>query len=65
MTQTKSVLTGTVAGVSVIQGTPSNAQDANANLVYFHEVKKGGHFAAWEERQLFAEEMCAASKSLH
>src|SRR5262245_2720740 len=34
------------------------------NVVYFNEVKKGGHFAAWEERQLFSEEMRAAFRSL-
>jgi pimeloyl-ACP methyl ester carboxylesterase len=28
--------------------------------IYFNEVDKGGHFAAWEEPQLFAEEMRAA-----
>jgi pimeloyl-ACP methyl ester carboxylesterase len=27
-------------------------------------VKKGGHFAAWEQPQLFAEELRAAFKSL-
>ena len=27
------------------------------NLTYFNEVDKGGHFAAWEEPQLFAEEI--------
>jgi len=40
------------------------AQRAFHNLAYFHEVDKGGHFAAWEEPQLFAEEMRAAFKSL-
>jgi hypothetical protein len=30
------------------------------SLVYFNEADKGGHFAAWEEPQLFAEEMRAA-----
>ena len=35
-----------------------------AENVYFHEVDKGGHFAAWEQPQLFAEEMRAAFKSL-
>jgi pimeloyl-ACP methyl ester carboxylesterase len=33
-------------------------------LIYFHEVDKGGHFAAWEQPQLFAEEMRAAFRSL-
>jgi pimeloyl-ACP methyl ester carboxylesterase len=34
------------------------------NLVYFNEVDRGGHFAAWEEPELFATEMRAAFKSL-
>ena len=34
------------------------------NLIYYNEVDKGGHFAAWEQPQLFAEEMRAAFKSL-
>jgi pimeloyl-ACP methyl ester carboxylesterase len=32
--------------------------------IYFNEVDKGGHFAAWEEPQLFAEEMRATFRSL-
>jgi pimeloyl-ACP methyl ester carboxylesterase len=34
------------------------------NLIYFKEVDKGGHFAAWEEPELFAAEMRAAFSSL-
>jgi pimeloyl-ACP methyl ester carboxylesterase len=33
-------------------------------LTYFNEVGKGGHFAAWEEPELFAAEMRAAFKPL-
>ncbi len=33
-------------------------------LIYWNEVDKGGHFAAWEERQLFSEEVRAACRSL-
>jgi pimeloyl-ACP methyl ester carboxylesterase len=32
--------------------------------IYFNEVGKGGHFAAWEEPELFAEEMRATFRSL-
>ena len=32
-------------------------------LAYFNEVDKGGHFAAWEEPQLFSEELRAAFSS--
>jgi pimeloyl-ACP methyl ester carboxylesterase len=34
------------------------------NVVYFNEVERGGHFAAWEEPQLFSEEIRAAFSSL-
>jgi pimeloyl-ACP methyl ester carboxylesterase len=34
------------------------------NLTYFNQVDKGGHFAAWEEPQLFSEEVRAAFRSL-
>jgi hypothetical protein len=34
------------------------------NVIYFNEVEKGGHFAAWEEPELFSEELRAAFRSL-
>ena len=34
------------------------------NLIHFNEVDRGGHFAAWEQPQLFSEEMRAAFRSL-
>ena len=34
------------------------------NLLYFNEVARGGHFAAWEQPQLFSEEVRAAFRSL-
>ena len=33
-------------------------------LVYFNEVDRGGHFAAWEEPELFSEEVRAVFRSL-
>jgi len=33
-------------------------------LTYFHEADRGGHFAAWEEPELFATEVRAAFRSL-
>ena len=35
------------------------------NLIYFNEVDQGGHFAAWEQPQLFSQELRAAFRSLH
>jgi len=40
------------------------ARRAYSNLTYFHEVDKGGHFAAWEEPELFTAELRAAFRSL-
>jgi pimeloyl-ACP methyl ester carboxylesterase len=34
------------------------------NLIHFNEVDRGGHFAAWEQPQLFSEEMRASFRSL-
>jgi pimeloyl-ACP methyl ester carboxylesterase len=34
------------------------------HLTYFNEVDRGGHFAAWEEPELFATEIRAAFRSL-
>jgi pimeloyl-ACP methyl ester carboxylesterase len=34
------------------------------NLVYYNEAPKGGHFAAWEEPEIFSQEMRAAFASL-
>jgi pimeloyl-ACP methyl ester carboxylesterase len=34
------------------------------DLAYFNEVAKGGHFAAWEEPELFASELRAAFRAL-
>ena len=39
-------------------------KSAYHNLIYFNEADRGGHFAAWEEPELFAEEMRAAFASL-
>jgi len=54
----------TVFPEDVFTSPESWARRAYPNLIYFHEVAKGGHFAAWEQPQLFTEEMRAAFKSL-
>jgi pimeloyl-ACP methyl ester carboxylesterase len=46
------------------QAPRSWAERAYPNLIYFNEVEKGGHFAAWEEPELFAAELRAAFSSL-
>ncbi|MFC0513801.1 epoxide hydrolase family protein [Mucilaginibacter angelicae] len=54
----------TVFPEDVYRAPETWARRAYPNLTYFHEVDKGGHFAAWEQPQLFAEELRAAFKSL-
>jgi pimeloyl-ACP methyl ester carboxylesterase len=39
-------------------------EKAYPNVMYFNEVDKGGHFAAWEEPQLFTTELRSAFRSL-
>ena len=40
------------------------ARRAYRNLIYFNEAEKGGHFAAWEQPELFAAELRAAFRPL-
>jgi pimeloyl-ACP methyl ester carboxylesterase len=46
------------------QAPRSWAERAYPNLIYFNEVDRGGHFAAWEQPQLFTEEIRAAFRSV-
>jgi pimeloyl-ACP methyl ester carboxylesterase len=39
-------------------------EQAYPNLVYFNEVDRGGHFAAWEQPELYASELRAGFRSL-
>lgn len=40
------------------------ARRAYRNLIYFHEAEKGGHFAAWEQPEIFAKELRSAFRQL-
>ena len=40
------------------------ARQAFPSLVYFHDAAAGGHFPAWEQPQVFSEEVRAAFRSL-
>ncbi len=42
------------------QAPRSWAERAFPKLIYFNKLEKGGHFAAWEQPQLFSEELRAA-----
>ena len=40
------------------------AERAYPNLIHYNKLDKGGHFAAWEQPQLFSSEMRVAFRSL-
>jgi pimeloyl-ACP methyl ester carboxylesterase len=57
------------AAVSVFPGENYQAprswtERAYHNLIYYNQVDKGGHYAAWEQPQLFSQELRAAFRSL-
>jgi len=54
----------TVFPGEIFRAPRSWAEEVYPNLSYFNEVERGGHFAAWEEPELFASEMRAAFRSL-
>ena len=54
----------TVFPGEIYRAPESWTRQAYRNLIYFHEVDRGGHFAAWEEPELFAQEMRAAFKTV-
>jgi pimeloyl-ACP methyl ester carboxylesterase len=48
----------------IFRAPRSWVEQSYPKLIYFNEVDKGGHFAAWEEPELFATEVRAAFTSL-
>ncbi|MGZ5232568.1 MAG: epoxide hydrolase, partial [Burkholderiales bacterium] len=46
------------------QAPRSWTERAYPKLIYYNKVDKGGHFAAWEQPQLFTSEVRAAFRSL-
>ena len=46
------------------QAPKSWAEKAYPKLIYYNKLAKGGHFAAWEQPELFTQELRAAFKSL-
>jgi Epoxide hydrolase N terminus len=48
----------------IFRAPRSWAEKAYPTLTYFHEAGRGGHFAAWEEPELFTTEVRAAFKPL-
>jgi pimeloyl-ACP methyl ester carboxylesterase len=48
----------------IFRAPRSWAEQVYPTLAYFNEAEKGGHFAAWEEPELFSEELRAAFSSV-
>src|SRR3954465_6756818 len=48
----------------IFQAPRSWVEESYPNLIYFNKADKGGHFAAWEEPELFSGEVRAAFKSV-
>src|SRR6516162_4930187 len=47
----------------IFQAPHSWAEKLYPDLIYFHQAERGGHFAAWEQPQLFCEELRAAFRT--
>src|SRR5580658_6659771 len=54
----------TVFPHEIYRAPESWSRQAYPSLYYFHEAAKGGHFAAWEQPELFSEELRASFRSL-
>jgi pimeloyl-ACP methyl ester carboxylesterase len=48
----------------IFQAPRSWVEQSYPNLIYFNKVDKGGHFAAWEEPEVFSTEVRATFRSL-
>jgi len=46
------------------QAPRSWAEEAYPNLIHYNKLDKGGHFAAWEQPEIFSQELRAAFRSL-
>jgi len=54
----------TVFPHEIYRAPESWSREAYPSLYYFHEAAKGGHFAAWEQPEIFSVELRTAFKSL-
>jgi pimeloyl-ACP methyl ester carboxylesterase len=61
---TKVPVAVTVFPGEIYQAPRSWGEQSFKKLIYWNEVEKGGHFAAWEQPELFTREIRAAFKSL-
>ena len=54
----------TVFSGEIYQAPRSWTEQTYRELIYFNEVDKGGHVAAWDEPELFTDEVRAAFRPL-
>jgi hypothetical protein len=54
----------TVFPGEIFQAPRHWVKSAYHNLIYDNGAKRGGHFAAWEEPEIFSQELRAAFSSL-
>jgi pimeloyl-ACP methyl ester carboxylesterase len=54
----------TVFPDEIFQAPGTWVEQVYPNLIYFHQVGQGGHFAAWEQPQLFTDELRTGFRSL-
>jgi pimeloyl-ACP methyl ester carboxylesterase len=55
----------TVFPDEIYRAPETSARRAYRDLIWFHEVDKGGHFAAWEQPELFSAELRTALRPHH
>jgi hypothetical protein len=48
----------------IFQAPRSWVEKSYSNVIYFNAADRGGHFAAWEEPEVFSEEVRAAFRPL-
>jgi hypothetical protein len=61
---TRYVAQGGDVGGEVFRAPRSWVEAVYPKLTYFNEVDRGGHFAAWEEPELFSTEVRVAFESV-
>ena len=54
----------TAFATEYVQAPRSWTEKAYHHLIYFDQAEKGGHFAAWEQPQVFSEQLRAAFRTL-
>ncbi|MCW5692608.1 MAG: hypothetical protein KIT48_09600 [Pseudolabrys sp.] len=55
---------GRLSDKVAIRAPQSRAERCYSNIIYFNKVSDGGHFAAWEQPRLVAQEVRAAFRTL-